>query len=192
MSSSDSRDAPHARGLTIVLALVSSIGLYACAGSSGPGPLQANDWPKSEGRFRAELLVTDRHEELEQNWIGVINRGSYPTISTVDRVRKGQKVHVILLFANCIEVRDDVCRMTVEYSVTRPDGREYGSIADRGLWSGEPPARDLVFLGGPYMSFEADPVDSEGEYRITAVVRGAEGAISVAVTRTLVVIREPN
>ncbi len=177
----------NVRGLTIILTLASSVGLYACAGAVGPGPLQPLDWPKSNGRFRAELLVIDRHDRLEHDWNDAVGRGGYPTVTTVDRVQKGKKVHAIVLFANCIEVRDDVCRMTVEFSVTQPDGRQYGSIADRSLWSGEPPARDLVYLGGPYMSFEADPVDAEGQYRITAVVRGADGSISVAITRLLVV-----
>lgn len=178
------------RGLKIILALASSMGLYACAGLSGRDSPQVNNWPKSDGRFRAELLVTDRHEQLEKSWLDAIDRGQYPTVGIVDRIRKGQKVHAILLFANCIEVEDDDCRMTVDFSVTRPDGKEYGSVTDRSLWSGKPPARDLVFLGGPYLSFEADPVDPEGPYRITALVRGADGAISVAITRQLVVTGE--
>lgn len=181
---------PRSRGLALILALAA--GLSACAGSSGPGLVQASTWPKSGGKFRAELLVTDRHENLEENWTDAVSRGKYPTISTVDHVRKGQKVHVVLLFSNCIEIRDDVCRMTVDFSVTKPDGTDYGSISDRSLWSGEPPTQDLVYLGGPYMSFEADPVDPVGQYRITAVVRGADGTLSVAITRPLVVEGQPN
>lgn len=120
-----------------------------------------------------------------------VSRGDYPFIATVDRIREGQKVYAVLVFTNCIEVKDDGCSMTVDFSVTKPDGTEYGSIMNRSLWSGEPPTRNLVFLGGPYMSFEAEPGDPQGEYRITAVVRGASGSISVAITRPLVVSGEP-
>lgn len=169
-----------------------SAGLCACAGRTGTGSHPVIDWPKSDGRFRAELLITDQHEHLERDWIDAVTRGRYPTIATVDHVRKGRKVHVILLFSNCIEIKDDICRMTVNFSVTKPDGNEYGTLADRTLWSGELPARDRVFLGGPYMSFEAEPVDPEGQYRVTAVVRGADGSVSVEVTRLLVVTGERN
>lgn len=177
---------------TITLTLVCSVGLCACAGPASRSPQQVNDWPKSDGRFRAELFVTDRHEQFERDWVDAVNQGKYPIIVPVEHVRKGQEVHVVLLFANCIAVKDDICRMTVDFSVTKPDGTEYGSIPDRSLWSGEPPTRDLVYLGRPYMSFEADPVDPVGHYQITAVVRGADGAISVVIARPLVVTEDPN
>ena len=179
-----------ARWPNIFLVLAFSAGLHACAGPASTGPQTRNDWGKSNGGFRAELIITDQHEQLVQNWTDAVSRGRYPTIPKVDHVERGQSVHAVLLFSNCIRIKDGGCPMTVEFSVTKPDGTEYGSIADRTLWSGEPPARDLVYLGGPYIFFEADPIDPLGQYRITAVVRDAEGTVSVELAQSLLVDSE--
>nr|ART35516.1 A400 [uncultured bacterium] len=44
-----------------------------------------------------------------------------------------------------------------------------------------------MYLGVPYVSFEADPVDPPGQYRVTAVVRGAEGSVPVELAQPLLV-----
>lgn len=176
-----------ARGPNIILVLAFSAGLHACAGPAKTWPQSWNEREKSDGTFGAELIITDQHEQLERNWSGAVSRGQYPTISKINHVERGKRVHFILIFSNCIRVKDGVCPMTVKFSVIAPDGSEYGSIADRTLWSGEPPARDLVYLGVPYVSFEADPVDPPGQYRVTAVVRGAEGSVPVELAQPLLV-----
>jgi len=177
---------------TIFLALACLVGLHACAGSASTEPQLPNDWGKSHGGFRAELIITDQHEQIERDWIEIVSGGGYPVISKIDHVGRGQNVHVLLFFSNCIKIIDGLCPMTVDFSVTKPDGTEYGAIRNQALWSGEPPARDLVYLGGPYVAFQADPGDPNGPYQVTAVIRGAQGSISLKVAEVLSVDGEPN
>jgi len=181
-----------ARGPNSLIVLACAAGLHACSGPAITGPQPVNDWGKANGEFRAELIITDQHKQLERDWTDTVGRGGYPIVSKIDHVGRGQRVHVVLFFSNCIKIKDGVCPMAVDFSVTKPDGTEYGSITDRTLWSGEPPARDLVYLGGPYMSFEAEAGDPQGQYRISAVVRDEDRSVSVELVRPLLVDGESN
>lgn len=80
--------------------------------------------------------------------------------------------------------------MTVDFSVKRPDGTTYGYIGERRLWSGEPPTANRLFLGGRYLTFEADPADPEGLYQFSVIIRNSAGSLSVGLERTLLVSRK--
>ena len=160
--------------------------------SSISAPLGAaeNEWRESDGKFRARLSITDHHDQLVKTWERDIARDVFPTIHEVDRAHIGQKVQGILAFANCLEIKEGTCEMTVDFSVKKPDWTKYGYIGERRLWSGDPPTANRLFLGGPYLTFEADPVDPEGLYQFSVVIRNSAGSLSVGLERTLLVSRK--
>lgn len=179
-----------------LLVAVSLLPLIGRAGlKSNPGSLSApaDTWAWRDDRFAVDLVVTHRHADLVRQWgdLGA-NPEQWPTVALTQRVRRGEKVHAVVLFRGCLSSSEQPCVMEMDYVVLRPDGGPYGAYRHRPLWSADQAAPDprLVYLGGPYLEFVADPGDPLGTYEFVARIRSAENPEGIELRRTLEVISE--
>ena len=176
------------RAWLLVTAL--ALGLTACTTTNRADSNAEGEWRRAEGGFHAKLIVTDQYEALTRDWDVRAEEGKYPDASSIDHVLKGQPVHIVLLFTNCLVGKDGICDMSVDFLVMKPDGTEYGSHNDRKLWRGKPLIKNLVYLGRPYLIFQADPHDPEGPYEVLATIRNSDSTLSVVHRRALSVTTE--
>lgn len=175
----------------VATSLVSSIALATVPDTPGPSPSREY-WSWRDERFSADLLVTNKHDELVQQWNSLASDPEqWPTVAVVDSARRGEKVHAIVIFRGCM-APGRPCGMELDYFVLKPDGTRYGDFPDRVLWSEATPVPDprLVYLGGPYLEFMADPGDPFGEYEFVVRIRSLENPEGIELRRTLRVTPE--
>lgn len=161
--------------------------------AEGASPFHSDDsWSWSDATFSVDLLVTNRHDELVDQW----RRLSWapherPTVSIVERAHRNEKVHAVLVFRGCLSSEDGKCSMMVDYALKKPDGSLYCSYQRLPLWSDsrQAPVSGLVYLGHPYLEFIPEPGDPEGKYEVTARIRGGH-AREVELKRALQVVQE--
>ena len=97
----------------------------------------ANPAQATKNGFGALMLVTSDYEGFWKAWEG----SSPPQVSTTEQVTRQQPVHAMLIFSGCRPGPDGNCNVTVELSITGPNGSPYGEKLTGKVWSG-PPAPD--------------------------------------------------
>lgn len=163
-------------------------------GTSLAASTPIESWQLQEGRFSADLLVTNEHEELIRQWDRLGRHpGQWPRVSVIESARKGEKVHAVVVFRGCLTPDRHPCLMRMDYIVNRPDGSRYGAFLDADLWSDATPAPDptLVHLAGPYIEFLPETDDPLGTYTTIVRIRSLTRPEGIELRRTLNVISGP-
>lgn len=135
-----------------------------------------------DGPLEAHLIVTNQGEELVTRW----SEGAPQLeIRSVDTVRRGEFITVIVLFVGCQADTDGLCNAAVDYLVYSPDGSVYGEMRELELWIGKPPpSPGASQLSVDYMGLIIEPADPAGQYRARATVTDRVSGRSVSLSRT--------
>ena len=141
-----------------------------------PNPSQA-----SKDGFGVLMLVTDDPEGFMKAWQGP----TPPHVSTTEQVTRGKPVEAMLIFSGCQAAEDGNCDVTVELSVTDPDGAPYGETFKGPLWQGPPAPQYNLQLGQSGLGFILEPEDKLGTYRLKANVTDHVAGTTVAVEQTI-------
>lgn len=188
-----SRPRRLALALIVAMSLLPLIGRAGLKSDDGFLSAPAEAWAWRDDRFSVDLVVTRRHADLVRQWgdLGT-HSDQWPTVAVTQRIRRGEKVHAVVLFRGCLSSSEQPCVMEMDYVLLRPDGSSYGAYRHRPLWSADQAAPDprLVYLGGPYLEFVADPGDPLGVYEFVARIRSAENPEGIELRRALEVISE--
>lgn len=126
-----------------------------------PSPSQA-----SKDGFGVFMLVTDDPEAFMKAWHGP----TPPQVSTTERVTRGKPVETRLIFSGCRAAENGNCNVSVELSVTAPDGAPYGETLKGLIWQGPPAPQYNLQLGQSGLGFILEPQDKLGIYTLQANV----------------------
>jgi hypothetical protein len=144
-----------------------------------PNPAQA-----SEDGFGVLMLVTDDPESFMKAWQGP----TPPQVSTTDQVTRGKLIETMLIFSGCRAAENGNCNVSVELSVTGPDGAPYGKTFNGPIWEGPPPPQYNLQLGQSGLGFILEPEDKLGIYKlkanVTDHVAGTTLRVQQAITAT--------
>ncbi|MDP9423694.1 MAG: hypothetical protein M3Q19_12840 [Pseudomonadota bacterium] len=145
--------------------------------SAPPSPSQA-----SKDGFGVLMVVTDDPEGFMKAWAGP----TPPHVSTTEKVTPDKPVETMLLFSGCRAAQDGNCDVSVELSITGPDGKPYGETLKGPIWKGPPAPQYTLQLGQSGLGFILEPQDKLGTYllqaRVTDHVAGTTLAVEQAVT----------
>jgi hypothetical protein len=131
-------------------------------------------WRKSSGTFGAMLLLTDHPYEFVEEW----KRPELPTIHTTTVAERGRPIAAFVIFLGCKEISGN-CKSTVDFTILRPDGTEYGKQDGLELWSGPTPAENVIQLGRASMGVEIEPNDPAGKYVMKARVHDLNASATI-------------
>jgi hypothetical protein len=136
----------------------------------------------SKNGFGVLMLVTDDPEGFMKAWAG----STPPHVTTSSKVTLAKPVEMMLLFSGCRAARDGNCDVSVELSITGPDGKPYGETLRGPIWKGPPAPQYTLQLGQSGLRFILEPQDKLGTYllqaKVTDEVAGTALAVEQAVT----------
>ncbi|MDQ3077607.1 MAG: hypothetical protein M3Q83_02060 [Pseudomonadota bacterium] len=135
----------------------------------------------SSGRLRAKILVTPDIDEFWKAWEGP----TPPNIVTTGMVTQAKPVHAIILFGGCTPGADGLCKLSVTFTITAPDGSPYGKPVSGQAWSG-PAGGDNLLASSASFGFRLEPKDKLGHYQMKATLTDEIARISVAMREGVV------
>jgi len=149
-------------------------------------PIPDQPWRKSSGAFGAMLMLTDHPYEFVDEW----KRPETPRMRTTDVAERGKPIAAFVIFLGCKEVAGN-CKLSVDFTVLRPDGTSYARHDGGELWSGPAPAPDNMQLGISSIGMEIEPNDPAGKYLVKATVHDLNAAAKVDLVRDFTVAAVP-
>ena len=158
------------------LLLLPALLLAAPAGGQGAAGPSAR-----QGGFGAMLLMTADPAAFRRAWAGP----QPPKLNATTKAARGKPVYAMVIFSGCRAAADGKCRVTGQFSVTRPDGRPYQAPAQAKIWSGAPAAASKMLLAEGSVGLKLEPKDPLGAYRVRAVVTDHVARISVPVEQAV-------
>ena len=161
--------------LAAALIAVPALILAAPAGGQAAGP------SAQQGGFGAMLLMTGDPAAFRRAWAGP----QPPKLNATTRTARGKPVYAMVIFSGCRAGADGKCRVTGQFSVTRPDGRPYQAPAQAKIWSGAPSAARKMLLAEGSVGLKLEPKDPLGAYRVRAVVTDHVAGINVTVEQAV-------
>ena len=141
----------------------------------------SNPAQASKDGFGVLMLVTADPEGFMKAWQGP----TPPQISTTDRVTRGKPIETMLIFSGCRAAADGNCNVSVELSITGPDGAPYGETLKGPIWQGPPAPQYNLQLGQSGIGFILEPEDKLGIYTFKANVTDHVAGTSVAVHQAI-------
>ena len=144
----------------------------------------ANPAQASKNGFGSMMLVTDDPEGFMKAWQGP----TPPQVSTTEQVTRGKPIEAMLIFSGCQAAENGNCNVSVELSVTGPDGVPYGETFKGPIWRGPPAPQYNLQLGESGLGFILDPQDKLGIYRLQAKVTDHVAATTVTVEQAVTAI----
>ena len=155
------------RLLVEALCLVAVPLLCAASWKQNGKPVPDSSWAKSDGEFGAQLVFTDKPDELFAAWE---KPGPAVLISEATRAYRGGKPIVgVIFFAGCAHDERGTCNSTVHFTMTGPDGQSYGTPIDGELWVGKPsPGVGQMQLSFGNIGVVIEPHDKLGTYTVVA------------------------
>lgn len=149
--------------------------LAAPAGGRAAGP------SAQQGGFGAMLLMTADAATFRRAWAGP----QPPKLNATTNATRGRPVYAMVIFSGCRAAADGKCRVTAQFSVTKPDGRPYRPSAETKLWGGPPAPARRMQLAESSVGLKLEPKDPPGAYRVRALVTDHVAGISVPVEQAV-------
>jgi|GEM_PF-1500591 len=159
----------HARGTPAIIGCALSVFLCAGTWKLNGKPVPDSAWAKSDGAFGAELVFTDKPEELFAAWE---KPGPAVLISEVGKAMRGKPIVGVIFFAGCAKNEQGNCDATVTFLILAPDGKHYGKPQSGELWTGKPPPEEgQMQLSVGNIGVVIEPNDALGSYTGVAEIR---------------------
>lgn len=131
-------------------------------------PVPDREWAKSDGDFGAQLVFTDKPDELFAAWE---EPGAAVLLSETVVAKRGVPIVGVVFFAGCAANERGKCEATVRFTAETPEGKPWGDPVDAELWIDKPaPEKGLMQLSAGNMGIVIDPDDPLGTYKVKAVV----------------------
>jgi hypothetical protein len=151
-----------------VAVLVLLIAPAAAQSQQDGKPVKSKRWSKSNGRFGAQLLLTDKPQQLFDDWE---KPGRGVRISEADSAYPGVSIVAVVFFTGCGADAKGLAQTTVHFAAFGPDGKPYGEAFDGELWIDKPPpAKRQIQLGVSTMGLVLEPEDPLGVYTVRAKI----------------------
>jgi hypothetical protein len=144
-----------------------------------PDPSEA-----ANGDFRGKMLIVS---DVEKFW-AIWEKPEPPSIETTGEIRRGGRVTAMVVFAVCKAAADGKCNVSATFSMIGPDGKAYGEKASGKAWT-EAPAPGFNLLASlAAMTFQLDPPDKLGRYRMIATLTDEVAGKSFTVSDTVTAV----
>lgn len=138
-------------------------------------------WAKSAGDFGAQLVFTDKPDELFAAWE---KPGPAVLYSETATARRGAPIVGVIFFTGCKPDDKGNCRASVRFTAFSPDGKPYGHPQIAELWAGKPPPeKGSMQLSLGNIGIVIEPQDPLGDYKVKAEV------VDMVAEKTLVLER---
>jgi hypothetical protein len=125
-------------------------------------------WAKSDGDFGAELVFTDKPDELFAAWE---KPGLAVYFSDTPTAVRGVPIVAVVFFTGCATDTKGNCNATVRFTAQSPNGKPYGNPLDAELWVEKPPpGKGQIQLSVGNMGIVIEPGDALGAYRVKAEI----------------------
>ena len=121
---------------------------------------------KSVNGFGVHLLVVKDPRAFIQQWL----KPEQPKIESANKIKVGEPIGVIVLFAGCKEVSGS-CDSEVDYTIYKPDGSVFAQRLKQPLWKETAPPKTNIQLGRAILAFQFRKSEPSGLYKIKAQVR---------------------
>ncbi len=159
-----------------------AIGLLAGTWKQNGKPVPDTTWAKSDGDFGAELVFTDKPDELFAAWE---KPGPSVLISETPTAFRATPIVGVVFFSGCAPDKAGTCNATVRFLARTPDGKPWGKPVDGELWIGKPPpAKDSMQLSVGNMGIVIDPDDPLGVYTVKAEIEDKVAKKKMVLERT--------
>ena len=129
---------------------------------------------KSLNGFGAHLLVVQDPQGFIEEWA----KPQTPKINLATKVKRGESIGVLILFAGCKPNAQGECSSEVDYLIFKPDGSVYVERKSEPLWKEKAPPVPNIQLGRAILGLQMEPDDPAGEYRVKAKVYDLNADIS--------------
>lgn len=178
------------KALLGILALVLSIGIASAAGWKVNGePVPDTAWAKSDGDFGAQLVFTDKPDELFAAWE---KPGPAVMLSETPTAVRGRPIVGVVFFAGCAVNERGKCDAIVHFAAETPDGKPWGEPIEGELWVDKPPPdKGQMQLSVGNMGIIIDPDDPLGVYKVKAVVTDNVAKRKMILERTFTAVEAP-
>ncbi len=145
-----------------------SVGLVTAQWKENGKIVPDTAWAKSAGDFGAQLVLTDKPEELFAAWE---KPGPSVLYSQTATAKRGFPVVGVIFFAGCASDSKGTCQASVRFTAYAPDGKPYGDPQDGELWVGKPPPeKGSMQLSVGNIGIVIEPKDPLGVYKVKAAV----------------------
>ena len=171
--------------------------ILLCAGGSlGAGtwknngkPVPDTAWSKSDGDFGAQLVFTDKPDELFAAWE---KPGVAVVYSETPNAVRGKAIVGVIFFAGCAVDRRGNCDATVRFTARSPNGKPYGEPIEAELWVGKPPpGKDQMQLSVGNMGIVIEPDDPLGVYAVKAEITDKIAKKRMVLERSFTALEAP-
>ena len=152
-------------------------------------PLPDTSWAKSDGDFGAQLVFTDKPDDLFEAWE---KPGPGVLVSvTPTAVRGGPPIVCVVFFVGCAKNEGDNCNTTVQFQAYTPDGRPWGDSNSGELWIDKPaPEEGQMQLGIDHLGILIEPTDPICEYKVRAEIRDLVAKRTMVLERTFTAVEQ--
>src|SRR5262245_39024347 len=143
-------------------------------------------WAKSDGDFGAQIVFTDKPDELFAAWE---KPGPMVLYSQTTTATRGIPIVAVIFFVGCTPDDHGQCNAGVRFTASTPDGKSWGSPVDAELWVGKPPPqKGQMQLSVGNMGIVIDPGDPLGIYKVKAEVVDKVAKKTILLERTFTAI----
>jgi len=149
---------------------------------SRAGKWKSNDIPitdtndqKAKDGFGAAIIVVKDPKSFVEMW----NKPDFPDFDTVHDVQRSDQIGAFIMFAGCKPGTNNKCDVRVDYSLINPDGKAIGDSLDQVVWNDDPPPPSNTHISKASMVLEFKDSNKPGEYKVRAVVRDTNAAITL-------------
>lgn len=143
-------------------------------------------WAKSAGGFGAQLVLTDKPDELFAAWE---KPGLAVLYTETASAKRGLPLVAVIFFAGCAPDGKGMCQASVRFSAYGPDGKPYGDPQDGELWFGKPPPeKGQMQLSIGNMGIVIEPRDPLGVYKVKAEILDKVAKKTMVLERTFAAV----
>ena len=138
----------------------------------------------ANGDLRGKMMIVP---DVDAFWT-VWEKPEPPRIDTADTIRPGGKVTAMLVFAICKAAADGKCNVSIHFSMIGPDGVAYGTAASGKAWTEAPAPGHNLLASLSAMTFELEPKDKLGTYRMIAKLTDEVAGKTLTVSQTVTAV----
>jgi hypothetical protein len=143
-------------------------------------------WAKSAGDFGAQLVFTDKPDDLFAAWE---KPGPVVFYTETTTAKRGIPIVGVIFFVGCAPDDHGQCNAGVRFTAFTPDGKPWGDPVDAELWVGKPPPqKGQMQLSVGNMGIVIDPDDLLGTYKVKAEVVDKVAKKTILLERTFTAI----